>query len=360
MSYKIKVISRGTVYRNKHSKFGYAAWPSIAKADNGDLLVVASGMRTAHVDPFGKVILMRSRDMGETWSNPMIALDTPLDDRDAGILNLGGGNYIVTSFNNTREIQKNYIGLPWTGAVNDAARIRMIYGYLDCITDEEEEKYYSSSFNISRNDANSFEEFVPIPITSPHGPMKTPDGRIIWVGKTHHGYLELGEDILCYEIHDDLSYEKIGTVAKGDDFNERLVEPHCIAVDDKHFISHIRIQNGCFTVWQSESFDGGYTWTEPVELGVDGSPPHLLMCREGRLISTYGKRSEPFGISAMISEDSGKTWETDIPLAWDGIDSDLGYPCSIELGDGSIFTVYYAKLAAGEVPGIQYIRWSFE
>jgi hypothetical protein len=32
----------------------------------------------------------------------------------------------------------------------------------------------------------------------------------------------------------------------------------------------------------------------------------------------------------------------------DGPDGDLGYPCSTELGDGSILTVYYQKPARRE------------
>jgi len=135
MKYEISILARGTVYQNQHSKFGYAAWPSIEKDVEGNLLAVASGMRTAHVDPFGKVIMMKSYDSGVSWSNPMIVADTPLDDRDAGILNLGNGEFVVSTFNNTREIQKNYIGFPWSGAIGDASRIRMIYGYLDYITD---------------------------------------------------------------------------------------------------------------------------------------------------------------------------------------------------------------------------------
>ena len=50
------------------------------------MLVVFSGDRDAHVCPWGKVQLLRSRDGGATWSDPVSICDTPLDDRDAGIL----------------------------------------------------------------------------------------------------------------------------------------------------------------------------------------------------------------------------------------------------------------------------------
>jgi hypothetical protein len=42
----------------------------------------------------------------------------------------------------------------------------------------------------------------------------------------------------------------------------------------------------------------------------------------------------------------------------DGPDADLGYPSSVELGDGSILTVYYQKLAAArEKCSLLWTRW---
>ena len=46
----------------------YIGWPTIARTAQGELLVVFSGDREAHVCPFGKTQLVRSRDGGKTWS----------------------------------------------------------------------------------------------------------------------------------------------------------------------------------------------------------------------------------------------------------------------------------------------------
>jgi hypothetical protein len=96
----------------------------------------------------------------------------------------------------------------------------------------------------------------------------------------------------------------------------------------------------------SESIDEGRTWrdlgvlTEP---HVD-SPGHLLRLRDGRILLTYGDRALPFyGVEAMTSRDEGKTWDRDnrFQLVWDAPSRDVGYPSSIQLPDGRIFTVYY-------------------
>ena len=51
----------------------YRGWPTLARRSNGELLLVCSGGREAHVCPFGRVELQRSQDEGQTWSFPRVA-----------------------------------------------------------------------------------------------------------------------------------------------------------------------------------------------------------------------------------------------------------------------------------------------
>jgi len=74
----------GTVCRLPGQHFSYFAWPSVARLDNGRLVVGSSGLRTEHACPFGKTVLHFSADEGETWSAPRVINDSPLDDRDDG------------------------------------------------------------------------------------------------------------------------------------------------------------------------------------------------------------------------------------------------------------------------------------
>ena len=76
----------------------YSGWPTVARRRNGDLLLVWSGDREAHVCPFGRVLLSVSRDEGETWTAPRVILDTDLDDRDAGVVETEKGTLLVSTF----------------------------------------------------------------------------------------------------------------------------------------------------------------------------------------------------------------------------------------------------------------------
>ena len=78
-----RVLSHQALY-NVPGKMG--GWPTIMRSRSGELAVVFSGDRQQHVDPYGKTMLMRSRDEGKTWTEPVVINDTPLDDRDPGII----------------------------------------------------------------------------------------------------------------------------------------------------------------------------------------------------------------------------------------------------------------------------------
>ena len=76
----------------------YHGWPTLTRRRNGQLLVAYSGGRVAHVCPFGRVELLASSDNGKSWSWPQVVLDSPIDDRDAGVLETARGTILVTSF----------------------------------------------------------------------------------------------------------------------------------------------------------------------------------------------------------------------------------------------------------------------
>ncbi len=93
-------------------------------------------------------------------------------------------------------------------------------------------------------------------------------------------------------------------------------------------------------IYQSQSDDGGATWTEPKETDLWGHPAQLMVLKSGRILCAYGHRKLPFGIRVAYSEDDGENWREKI-LRVDGCNRDLGYPCSVQLEDDTIFTAYY-------------------
>ena len=346
------------IMSNPGSKHNYFGWPSVAKLQNQKIAIVASGFRRRHVCPFGKAVISYSEDEGKTYTAPAPVIDTVLDDRDSGITAFGESGVIVTSFNNTVQFQRKH-ARPY-----DAA-------YLDLITPEEEAAALGSTFRMSFDCGVTFGPIFKSPITSPHGPIVLKDGSILWIGRTfsEEDKHRIGYDgILAYRINTDGTMEYVGKIpnVRVDGTEPLLCEPHSIQLPDGRILTHIRVQCGgedpMFTIYQSESSDNGRTWSEPVALldRTGGAPAHLIRHSSGILISVYGYRNAPYGIRAMFSEDNGRTWDTGHDIYVNGVSHDLGYPATVELSDGSLLTVFYAKTAEDAPAVIMQQRWRFE
>ena len=109
---------------------------------------------------------------------------------------------------------------------------------------------------------------------------------------------------------------------------------------------------------QTESADGGRTWSTPRAIGVWGLPSHLLRLRDGRLLMSYGYRRAPFGNQARISSDHGATWSEPIVISDDAAGGDLGYPATVELDSGHFLTIWYESLKGSAHAVLRQAHWS--
>ncbi len=338
-------MKHGIVYKDNVSKFNFYAWPTVALLKDGTIAVVSSGFRLRHACPFGKAVIQYSKDNGKTWSNPTPIIDTPLDDRDAGIC-VKGDTVLVTSFNNTPSAQRGFITSPWTNYENQHDLNKFVLSYVDLIAQEEVDKYVGATYVISKDGGYTFSKPKKSihSLCNPHGPTLLDDGRMMIIGRKFvDGGTKLSTEV-CYAFSNDgETWENLKTIDVPRTGDALYCEPHLVQAKNGYIICHMRVDsyNSNFTIYQSVSKDNGKTFSKFVPLRVLGSPPHLLRHSSGALICVYGRRVKPFGQRAIISFDNGKTWSHEITLRNDGFDSDLGYPSSVELDDGKILTVYY-------------------
>lgn len=356
----LKALETKVICANSDNPFhNYFAWPSVARLQDGRLMMVASGLRMKHICPFGKVVACYSDDEGETWTRPTVIIDTPLDDRDAGVLPFGKNSVLVTSFNNTVQAQRNW---------NKANNIAYINAYLDRLekigVEKIEEKYLGSTFVISHDGGKTFGEVMRVPITAPHGATLMNDGTILYVGRifTSNTRQVENDTLSAYTMTANGEYEKLCDI---ENIAPELLscEPHAIVLPDGKIIVHIRVQQGgLFTTFQCESYDDGHSFTRPRQILSDkgGAPAHLLRLENGVLISVYGYREVPYGIRMMYSLDNGETWNTDYVVCEIGNTNDIGYPASVQLKDGSILTVFYAHPTEKDPAVIMQTKWTLE
>ncbi|MGI5818850.1 MAG: sialidase family protein [Armatimonadota bacterium] len=358
----------------------YIGWPTIAKAEDGELFVVFSGDRDAHVDPFGKTCLMRSSDHGETWSEAVVINDTPLDDRDAGICVAPDGALVVSWFTSHYE---DYLAMKQYSE-GEEQRWREA---LARVTGEDVARWTHADSGVtagrsmgfwtrrSTDRGETWEEPVPSICCAPHGPISLSDGRMLFVGTANFAREE-GEAFLgaAQSADSGRSWELIGRTGALPEYegavegsHAYLCEPHAIEVAPGRILGMARYEERGVPsearqpsmLWQFESADGGRTWSEPRPTEIIGKPPHLTGLSDGRILLTYGYRHAPYGQRACLSSDGGRTWdyEAEIVLRDDAPNGDLGYPASVGCDDGSIISVYYQKETLDQKTVLMATRW---
>lgn len=348
------VCKHGVVCIRPGSEYGYFGWPSAAILGDGRVVVGCSGLRRRHVDPFGKTVLCVGTPK-DGFGECIVGHDSPLDDRDAGVVALGGNSLLVTWFTlDTRIFRDDLMKYsPAEFEVMDAAMRAF----------PEDAKKYVGSWTMRSDDGGAtFTSPARCPVSSPHGPVVMRDGRLIYLGKLFPEGMDRPFGIVsCAESRDGLHWDVLGEVPLPENVtNGQFHEPHVIELNDGALLCLIRYHypNGGLGIYKSVSRDGGRTWSTPEDMDIHGSPPHLLRHSSGAIVLTYGWRHTPYGQRARISRDDGATWSDEIILRDDGPDGDLGYPCSVELPGGDILTVYYQKRPGESLCSILWTQWS--
>lgn len=359
----------GIIYRKEHGPFNYNAWPTVAKDDDGVLYTVFSGHRVNHIDTFSKTYLCKSYDNGETWSLPIVVNDSYLDDRDAGIIYLGGKKFLITYFCTNVDYYFNKWNNLMIRPMSPAEKI-MTLGAIELYKEvPQKETDYGSFIRITEDGFNTISEPYKIPVSTPHGPILLHDGSIGYLGKEmHNDNSDIPSDTLFYfkSENEGKTFNKLGEIPIPSDMDlTQFHEPHVVEYENGKLFGVYRAHNAKnpdlrTTMFFTSSSDGGKTWETLRPSGIDGLPPHLIKLTDGRILLTYSRRNEPNQIEAVISSDGGKTFGETIVIekfpqhAYEG---DFGYPASVELKDGSILTVYYAIYGDDKKPSIMYTKW---
>lgn len=334
-----QILSHGTLYEDADA---YAAWPSLVRAGNGDLLL-AFTRTERHVSPDGAIVLMRSHDDGHTWTGPTVLYDSPIDDRESGFTVLPDGTILAHLWSThwTREVyEASYaphyppdVLQRWIAQVEQPA-----YRAADSL--------HGGWVSTSTDNGHTWS----VPVRGPdsiHGGIALQDGTLLVASyRTHEG------GVGVYKAASASSpWHHVATVRSPHPGRLRFGEPHVVQLPSGRILMMIRPtaipyddRAEFLYLWETYSDDGGQTWAPPFETPLWGFPPHLTLLHDGHVLATYGHRRPPYGQRAALSPD-GLTWDPDqeIILRDDAPDGDLGYPASLEIAPDTILTVYYQK-----------------
>jgi sialidase-1 len=338
----------------------YCGWSTVTRRQNGQLVLVWSGAREAHVCPFGRVEMMTSDDDGQSWTWPRVLLDCAIDDRDAGVLETAKGTLLVTTFSSLayesglRAAEKRAPGEAGAWAPD---RLRAWQAAHNRLTAEQRQAELGQWMLRSTDGGVTWSPRYDCRVNSPHGPIQLSDGRLLYPGKElWTGQKRVG---VCESTDDGQTWRWLAEIPlRPGDTMANYHELHGVETADGRIVVQIRNHNQVNSreTLQCESSDGGKTWSEPRAI-TWGLPSHLLRLRDDRLLMSYGYRRSPFGNQARVSSDHGRTWSEPLIISGDGGGGDLGYPSTVELADGSLLSVWYELMKGSPRAVLRQARW---
>jgi hypothetical protein len=348
-------------------RFCYFGWGTVVRMDDGTLVECSSGFRSDHICPFGKTVLNVSTDNGKTWSAPRVIQQSMIDNRDGGLTYLGGRKLLATWF---RSDTRLYVSETWLSE-EERESWREVFANWD---DAKVHELIGSWTMLSEDGGETWGAPVKAPVSTPHGPIRLRSGDLLYLGKPFGAWTDMQDAPIAAARSTDAgrTWQTLGQVplhpkTVGGNYHE----PHVIELPSGRLLGAIRVQDGGgvdlerdagvrggMSIMMTDSDDGGLTWSAPRPLNFHGGPPHLLRHSSGVLVLTYGYRQKPYGQRVAFSRDNGATWDHDWIIRDDGPNGDLGYPSTVELADGSLFTVCYQKAAKGEKCSLLWSRWT--
>jgi len=311
---------------------------------NGEV-VITCREATDHLSPDGRMVIVRSRDGGRTWSprEVLYQLSPTSDHRCGPIFELPNGDWVTTDYR--------------AGCLYNADRTF-------CVGTPRS----ASLWGAWSSDQGKTWQFCTEPISTPgkhpfseveRHMIQLPSGRLL-VAAAYMPWEDDGKtpawDYVGMTIHcsDDSGrhWKPLGNVPEHQDV---IGEPTLLRTRSGRIILLARseLKTGIdFTrrgpIFQSVSDDDGQTWSclEATGMSSMSAPAHLLQLSDGRILVSHAARAYPGSIYVTISHDEGRTWDTDHTrlITHDLANYDSTYPTSGQLPDGTILTTWYGNL----------------
>jgi hypothetical protein len=319
------VVARRTSTRNTY-------FPTAELLKNGQIVVVYYDSPD-HVSRSGRISMVRSRDQGRTWSAPTVVIDGPNDERDPNIVETARGTWLVSYFD------------------SDTMKAPSSQGVF-VIRSTDEGHTWSAPARVG---------------TTLRGPATS--AKIVQMDNGDllmpvYGATPAGTDAVAVVIRsadDGLTWPPDGeaTIASAPGVN--FVEPALAHLGGGRLLAMIRTEGAERAAYENYSIDGGRTWSTAAKTTLIAQASDLLPVVEGEkhlLVHTWGDISGRFGDSRptvmqviQFREFPLKRWTDQPRLLHQGhCWNDEGYPSSVRLRDGRVFTVYY-DACAGYIGG---------
>jgi BNR repeat-like domain len=306
-------------------------FPTVTRLQNDDLVTVYYES-PGHVDPLGRVAMVRSRDSGRTWTPPAVIVDrVGVNHRDPSVMQTRRGTLLVNYF---LYFDGRSLGVFVIRSTDSGAH------WSEPIAVGTSLAGPATSAKIAELDNGD----LLIPIAG----GRAGDGRI--------------RAAVVRSRDDGRTWPRASEALIADDPSIDFVEPALVAMARGEIVAAVGSERGAENhSFETRSRDYGRTWSRPAKAPMAGNASDLLRVeipgrRTPAIVHAWGDRSRQFGDgrpTVMALQASPVEMPMGpVKVLYHGhcLWGDESYPSTVQLKDGRLFTVFY-DACAGYIGG---------
>ena len=334
----------------------YSTFPSVVVREDGEIICAfrrapnRMGLWSApgytHTDANSYLVLVRSKDGGETWTkDPELIFAHPLGgSQDPCMVQLRDGSIVCTSYGWSLvppEGQDKLVG------VNGHKPYYFLGGYV--LRSDDGAKTWKGPFVPIPIPGNTAKDALgkPCPAFNRGAMAQGKDGRLYWAVAGRDGGTGPTQVHLLISSDKGETWTYSCPIAK--DGKITFNETSLIETKSGDLIAFMRTDALDGKLAYARSTDGGKSFEPWKDGGFFGHPFHAIHLRDGRVLLVYGYRQPPFGIRAKLlnAECTDIAEAKEFVLRDDGGNFDIGYPWAAQLPDGKVLVAYYFNIESG-------------
>ncbi|EEF58578.1 sialidase family protein [Pedosphaera parvula] len=335
------------IYTNEYF---HCAFPSVVKRSDGELLVAfrrAPDRRhfgqpgVKHTDPNSHLVMVRSKDGGESWSTePEMLYAHPFGgSQDPCMVRLSDNSILCASYGWAVFDPETIAKMTNSSHIGNFA---FMGGYLLRSRDG------GSSWQGPIVPASVPEEKMvdifgkPVPAFNRGAIYEGKNGNLYWAVASHAGHNAKHNGTHLMISNDKGNTWNYSSPIAWDDkitFNETSM----YETPKGDLIAFMRTEGFDDHACLARSTDGGKSFGKWQDLGFQGHPLHALRLPDKRVLLVYGYRHAPQGIRCRVldAECTNAAAAPEMILREDGSGFDLGYPWSTMISRDKVLVTYY-------------------
>lgn len=334
------------------------AFPSLVRRPDGELLVAfrrapdrrqLGDLKYSHTDPNSYLMLVRSRDGGQTWSKtPELLHAHPFGgSQDPCMVQLSDHSIVCSSYGWAWMPPTALPKLPQPNAVVGGNFV-FLGGYL--LKSNDGGRSWGQPIFPPPTPGDPRVDIFGQPLGAYNrGAMcEGSDGRLYWVVAMNPANAGArSENHLMISADKGLTWNYSCPVAQ--DAKVTFNEASIYETPQDVLVAFLRTAGLDDHLVVARSRDRGKTFEKWEDAGFQGHPAHATRLPDGRVLLVYGYRHKPYGVRARVldAECTNPAAAPEIVLRDDGGGVDLGYPWVAMVGKDRAMVVYYFNRSDG-------------